>query len=61
MNNLALAKILHHFYNSRLSVKQLDQLDNVITDPVRELVSLYKSTTRIVIFLLRENGGLSIK
>ena len=37
MNNLALAKILHHFYNSRLSVKQLDQLDNIITDAVREL------------------------
>ena len=48
MNNLALAKILHHFYNSRLSVKQLDQLDNIITDAVRELFSLYKSTTRIV-------------
>ena len=61
MNNLALAKILHHFYNSRLSVKQLDQLDNKITDAVRELFSLYKSTTRIVIFLPRENGGLGIK
>ena len=61
MNNLALAKILHHFYNSRLSVKQLDQLDNIITDAVRELFSLYKSTTRIVIFLPRENGGLGIK
>ena len=45
MNNLALAKILHHFYNSRLSVKQLDQLDNIKTDAVRELFSLYKSTT----------------
>ena len=61
MNNLALAKILHHFYNSRLSVKQLDQLDNIITDAVRELFSLYKSTTRIAIFLPRENGGLGIK
>ena len=61
MNNLALAKILHHFYNSRLSVKQLDQLDNIITDAVRELLSLYKSTTRTVIFLPRENGGLGIK
>ena len=61
MNNLALAKILHHSYNSRLSVKQLDQLENVTTDAVRELFSLYKSTTQIVMFLPRENGGLGIK
>ena len=61
MNNLALAKILHHFYISRLSVKQLHQLDNIITDAVRELFSLYKFTTRIVIFLPRGNGGVGIK
>ena len=48
MNNLALAKILHHFYNSRLSVKQLDQLDNIITDAVREfLFFFFYSSKRI--------------
>ena len=30
-NNLALAKILHHFYNIRLSEEQLDKLDTVLT------------------------------
>ena len=42
-------------------MKQLDQLDNIITDAVRELFSLYKPTTRIVIFLPRENDGLGIE
>ena len=30
-NNLALAKILHHFYNTRLSEEQLKKLDNLLT------------------------------
>ena len=30
-NNLALAKILHHFYNTRLSEEQLEKLDNLLT------------------------------
>ena len=36
-NNLALAKILHHFYNTRLSEEQLEKLDNLLTPAVRDL------------------------
>ena len=36
-NNLALANILHQICNSRLSVKQRDQREDIITDAIREL------------------------
>ena len=39
-NNLALAKILHHFCNTRLSEKQPEKSDNVLTSAVRDLYGL---------------------
>ena len=36
-NNLALAKILHHFYNTRLSEEQLEKLDKLLTPAIRDL------------------------
>ena len=61
LNNLALAKILHHFYNTRLSEKQLNDLDHYLTENVRELYDFYKSTAQLIIYLPRENGGIGIK
>ena len=61
LNNLALAMVLHHFYNTRLSVNQMDDMDNYLVTCVRELFDLYKSTTQIAIFLPRQYGGLGIK
>ena len=55
-NNLALAKILHHFYNTRLNCIQLKELDNSLKLAVKELFQLYKSTTNSVIFLSRDLG-----
>ena len=34
-NNMALAKILHHFYNTRLTEEQLDDIDKSVTKTVR--------------------------
>ena len=39
-NNLALAKILHHFHNTRLSEEQLDNLDSLLTSAVGDLFGL---------------------
>ena len=60
-NNMALAKMLHHFYNTRLSEKQLTELDKYLTENIRELYELYKSTTQLIIYLPREYGGIGIK
>ena len=60
-NNLALVKILHHFYNTRLSEEQLEKLDILLTSAVRDLYVLYKSTTSLVIYLPREHGGIGVK
>ena len=60
-NNLALGKILHHFYNTRLNCTQLKEIDNNLKLIVKELFDLYKSTTNSVIFLPREIGGLGLK
>ena len=61
LNNLALAKILHHFYNTRLSEKQLNDLDHYLAENAKELYDFYKSTTKLIIYLPRENGGIGIK
>ena len=61
LNNMALAKILHHFDNNRLTVIQLKVLNNKLTDVVRTLFNLYKSTTQSVIYLSREDGGIGVK
>ena len=60
-NNLALAKILHHFYNTRLTEEQLEKSDNLLTSAVRDLYGLYKSTTSLVIYLPREHGSIGVK
>ena len=60
-NNMALAKILHHFSNTRFSEEQLEQLDKALTQTVRNLYDLYSSTTQLIIYLPREDGGIGIK
>ena len=61
INEMALSKILHHFFNTRLSEKQLDDLDSHLTACVRELFQFYKSTTQLIIYLPREVRGIGIK
>ena len=61
MNNLALAKHLHFFCNARFQDKLLVEIDAFLTNKVRELFSLYKSTTRDVIYLSRLHGGTDVK
>ena len=58
---LALAKILHHFYNTWLTEELLEKLDNLLTSAVRDLYALNKSATSLVIYLPREHGGISVK
>ena len=63
-NNLALAIILHHFFNTRLSEEQLEKLDNLLTSAVSDLYVLYKSTSSLVIYLPlvpHEHGGIGVK
>ena len=61
LNNMALAKILHHFYNTRLSEEQLEDIDKSVTKTVREMYALYTTTTNLVIYLPREYGGIGVK
>ena len=61
INNMALAKILHHFYNTRLLEKDLKDIDSFLTKHLRELYELYNSTTQLVLYLPREFGGIGIK
>ena len=60
-NNLALAMILHHFYNTRLSENHLEDIDHFLTENIRDLYDFYKSTTQLIIYLPREAGGIGIK
>ena len=60
-NNMALPKILHTFYNSRIKEEDLARMDKYLVNAVREIYSLYKSTTQAVIFVPREEGGLGIR
>ena len=61
LNNMALAKILHHFDNTRLEVIQVKLLNDKLTNVVRKMFNLYKSTTRCVIYIPRDLGGIGIK
>ena len=61
LNNMALAKIIHHFYNTRLEVTQLKLMDNKLTEIIRNIFKLYKSTIRCVMYLPREIGGIGVK
>ena len=57
-NNMALAKIFQHFYNSRLSEEQLDHMDAALTKIICQLYGLYETTTQLVIYLPRDHGGI---
>ena len=35
-NNMALSKVLHHFYNTRLTAEQLVEMDQRFTEKVRD-------------------------
>ena len=61
VNNLALAKVLHFFCNTRFQDKLLFEIDTFLTNKVREFFSLYKSTNRDVIYLSRLHGGIGFK
>ena len=41
LNNMALAKILHHFYNTRLSEEQLEDIDKSVTKTVRDVCIIH--------------------
>ena len=60
-NNLPLAKMLHHFYNTRLSEIRIDLMEKHLVTSVRDLLKLYKYTTQLAIFLPRDHGGLGVK
>ena len=60
LNNMALAKLLHHFYNTRLKQSALKCLDDFLTSQVRHLFGMYTTTTRLIIYLPRTLGGLGI-
>ena len=61
LNNMALAKVLLFFCNTRFEDKQLVDIDSYLTNKVRRLFSLYKTMTRDVIFLPRASGGIGVK
>ena len=60
-NNLERVKILHHFYNTRLSESRIDLMEKHVVTAVRDLLKLYKSTTQLAIFVPRDHGGLGVK
>ena len=61
LNNMALAKVFHFFCNTRFQDKLLVETDTFLTNKVRELLFLYKSTTRDAIYLSRLHGGIGVK
>ena len=60
-NNMALAKILHHFDNTRIEEKQLEELDKKIICVIRSMFGLYPKATDKVFFVGRLHGGLGVK
>ena len=60
-DNLALAKTLHHFYNTRLSEIRIESMEKHLVSAVRSLLRLYKSTTQLAMFLPRDYGALGVK
>ena len=61
LNNVALAEVLHFFCNTRFQDRLLVGIDTFLTNKVRELFSLYQSTTRDVKYLSRLQGGIGVK
>ena len=55
------AKVLYFFCNTRFQDKLLVKIDTFLTNKVREIISLYKSTTRDVIYLSRLHEGIGVK
>ena len=43
-NNMALAKVLHHFDNSKLEEIQLEKMDSKINCTVKKMFNLYPNT-----------------
>ena len=60
LNNMALAKVLDFFCNTRFQDKHLVEIDTFLKNKVRALFSLYKSTTRDVIYLSCLHGGIGV-
>ena len=60
-NSMALAKILHHFDNTRIEEKQLEELDKKISSVIRAMFGLYPKATDKVFFVGRLHGGLDVK
>ena len=60
-NNMAPAKILHHFDNTRIEEQQLGDMDSKVSYVVRNMFGLYPKTTDKVFFIGRLQGGLGIK
>ena len=58
---MALAKILHHFDNTRIEEQQLGEMDSKVSCVVRNMFGLYPKTTDKVFFIGRLQGGLGIK
>ena len=58
---MALAKVLHFFCNTCFQNKLLDDTGMFLTNKVRELFSLYRSTTRDVIYLSHLHRGIGVK
>ena len=52
-NNIALAKILHHFDNTRIEEKQLEELGKKIICVIRSMFGLYPKATDKVFFVGR--------
>ena len=61
LNNMAVAKVLHFFCNTCFQDKRLVETDTFLTNKVRYLFSLYKSTTRDAIYHSRLHGGIDVK
>lgn len=55
---MALAKISHHFENTKIEEKQLEELDTKITKTVKEMFDLYPKSSDKVFFVNRLLGGL---
>ena len=58
---MALAKISHHFENTKIEEKQLEKLDAKITKTVKEMFDLYPKSSDKAFFVNRLLGGLGIK
>ena len=61
LNKMVLSKVLHFCSNTRLQGNVVTDVEYCLTDKVRSLFMLYKSTTRDAIFLSRCHGGIGAK